>query len=75
MIQNITEKKEYYPNGNLKYIETIGIVSPIFLPLYPKCKLGDDDKYRVRIGVNRKFKLNGRIEWEIKYNDNGEVVI
>lgn len=28
----------------------------------------------VRVGVNKKFRENGKLEWEIMYDDHGNVV-
>ena len=69
--QEIIEK---YPNGDFKYIETRAIVAPMWISQYPNHRINDNGDLMVRIGVNKKFKPNGKLEWEIKYDDHGNIV-
>ena len=74
MINNIKENKEYREDGSLMYEETIGVISPIFLPLYPNNRVSPDGIYWVRIGYCRKYKPNGKTQWEIMYDNFGNIM-
>jgi hypothetical protein len=74
---HILEKKEIietHSNGKIKYVETKAIIHPIWIALCPNHRINDDGKLMIRIGVNKKFRFNGDLEWEIKYDDFGNVV-
>lgn len=66
---------EKYPNGKIRYIETRGIVAPMWRSQYPNQRVATDGTIWVRIGVNKKFRPDGKLEWEIKYDDHGNVVL
>lgn len=74
MILSKKDTIEKYPNGNIKYIETIGVIAMIWISQYPNHRISPDGTRWVRIGVNKKFKPNGKLQWEIKYDDHGNVV-
>lgn len=74
MFSEIKEIIEKFPNGNLKYIETIGIIPPIFSPLYPNSRIAPDGTIWCRIGWNKKFKENGKVQWDILYDQNGNIL-
>ena len=74
MILSKKENIERYSNGNIKYIETIAIISPIDRAKYPNHRIAPDGTLWVRIGGNKKFHKNGKLEWELKYDDHGNRV-
>lgn len=74
MILSKKEIIEKYPNGNFKYIETIATVSRMWIALYPNHRISPKGEFLVRIGVNKKFRENGKLEWEIRYDDCGNIV-
>ena len=74
MILKTIETKDKYPNGNFKYIETRAIISPMWIALYPNHRISDDGTLWIRIGVNKKFRPDGELQWELKYSDTGNIV-
>ena len=74
MILSKQEIIEKYPNGNFKYIETRAVISKVWLPKYPNHRVAPDGTLWIRIGVNKKFKPDGKLQWEIKYDDCGNVI-
>jgi hypothetical protein len=74
MILKKEEIIEKYPNGKISYIETRAIIAPMFLAIFPNHRIAEDGTFWIRTGVNRKFNSDGKLRWEIKYNDNGDVV-
>jgi hypothetical protein len=74
MILSKEERVERYPNGKIDYMETIGWVATMFIALYPNHRVHPDKGPWVRIGVNRKYWEDGRLQWEILYDDHGNVV-
>jgi len=74
MILSKREITEKHPNGNYKYIETIAVISSMWIAKYPNHRIAPDGTLWIRVGVNKKFRPNGELEWEIKYNDCGNVV-
>jgi hypothetical protein len=69
--KEIVEKRQ---NGKIKYIETRAVISPMWIARYPNHRQAPDGTLWIRVGVNKKFRSNGKLEWEIKYNDCGNVV-
>lgn len=74
MIVSKQEIVEKYPNGNFKYIETRAVISPVSIAKYPNHRIANDGTRWVRIGVNKKFNPDGKLAWEIKYDNCGSVV-
>lgn len=74
MILRTEEKVDRYSNGKIAYMETIGWIAPMFACLYPNRRESLDGKLWVRVGVNRKYWNNGKLQWEIIYDGNGNVV-
>jgi hypothetical protein len=74
MILSREEIIEKYPSGNYKYIETRAVISRMWITQYPNHRVADDGTLWIRIGVNKKFKPDGSLAWEIKYDDCGNVV-
>ena len=74
MLNDIKTNKEYRNDGTLMYEETIGIVPPIFSPLYPNVRIAQDGTIWVRIGICRKYKSNGKTQWEIIYDNFGNII-
>ena len=68
-----TTKKEFHDNGNLRYIETIVILDPQFAHLYENRRANKNGDSWIRIGKNQKFKTNGILEWEIIYDQSGNI--
>ena len=64
--------QEYHTNGNLKYEET-----KLFINANdPRAKKGitmPDGRIFIRIGENKKYFSNGKLQWRLVYED-GEVV-
>lgn len=74
MILSKKEIIEKYPNGKIKYIETIAVIARMWLPQYPNHRIAPDGTLWIRIGVNKKFKPDGHLEWEIRYDGCGNIV-
>ena len=74
MLISKKEVREKYPNGNFKYIETIGIIAPMWISQYPNHRIAPDGTLWIRVGVNKKFRPNGKLQWELKYDDHGNIV-
>jgi hypothetical protein len=74
MLTGIKTNKEYRNDGTLIYEETIGIVPPIFAPLYSNSRRAEDGTILVRIGTCRKYKPNGKTEWELIYDNFGNII-
>ena len=74
MILSTEEIVERYPSGNISYMETIGWVARPWLGHYPNHRIHPEKGPWVRIGVNRKYWEDGRLQWEILYDDHGNVV-
>jgi len=65
---------EKYKNGKIKYTETIAEVSNLWIALYPNVRINKDGKLHIRIGENKKYKLNGEIEWELYFDNFGNLI-
>ena len=74
MLSEVKTNKEYRNDGTLMYEETIGIVAPIFSPLYKNSRIAPNGIIWVRIGTCRKYKPNGKTEWEIIYDNFGNII-
>ena len=74
MILNQTDIIERYPNGKLKYTETRAIIAPLFVAQYPNRRKDDEGRLWIRVGANKKFSPSGKLEWEINYTQNGDVL-
>ena len=74
MIISKQEIIEKYPNGNISYIETRAIISPMFISEYPNHRIASDGTLWIRVGVNKKYNPDGKLRWEIKYNNCGNIV-
>lgn len=74
MILSSQEIIEKYPNGNIAYIETRSVIAPIWIAKYPNCRISSDGTLWIRTGVNKKFNPNGKLQWEIKYDNCGNIV-
>lgn len=68
-----TENKEYHKNGQLMYQETIMEV-PEDLKLYPNSRRRSDGSHFVRIGRNARYHDNGQLNWELNYDDHGNLI-
>lgn len=74
MIVSKQETIKRYPNGNISYVETKAIISPIYALKCPNHRISSDGKLWIRVGVNKKYNPEGKLRWEIKYDDCGNVV-
>ena len=74
MLLNTEERIERYDNGNIAYMETIGWIAPAWAHLYENRRESMDRKPWIRIGPNRKYWENGKLQWELLYNDHDSVV-
>ena len=70
MILEYREIKEYHKNGQLMYETTLGVVAPMFRHLY-KNAIYTKDETLIRVGITRRFWDNGRLNWMLKYNEDG----
>jgi len=75
MIIERINRNEVDKNGVLRYEETRGIIEPMFLNNYTNYRVeGEGSKCWIRIGWNRRYWPNGQLNWEMKYDDKGEVI-
>jgi|GEM_PF-6929932 len=74
MILSKKEIVEKYPNGNIAYVETRAVISPLWIALYPNHRIAPDGTLWIRTGVNKKYGPDGKLRWEIKYDDCGNMV-
>lgn len=74
MILSKQEIIEKYSNGNISYVETRGIIAPIWIAKYPNRRITNDGTIWIRIGVNKKYNNDGKLRWEIKYDSCGNVI-
>ena len=74
MILSSQEIIEKYPNGNISYVETKSIIAPMWIAQYPNHRQAEDGTLWIRTGVNKKYNLDGKLRWEIKYDNYGNIV-
>ena len=74
MILRKQEIIEKHPNGKISYVETRAIIAPISRALYPNHRTSPDGTLWIRIGVNKKYNRDGKLMWEIWYDDHGNKV-
>lgn len=74
MILSQNQTIETHPDGSVSYMETKAVIAPMWQQLYPNRRTADDGTMWIRTGVNRKYKPDGSIEWEINYDENGNVI-
>jgi len=68
-------KKEFYPNGQLRYEETIVEVPANVNPFYfPNSRIRDNGSKYIRVGWCKKYHKNGQLFWGLKYNNAGDVI-
>jgi hypothetical protein len=73
----ITEKfitEEFHENGKLSYRATWGKLNPNTAHLYPNRRIHDEGYEWIYCGICGKWDLNGKQQWVINYNENGEVM-
>ena len=74
MILSEKEIIERYPDGKISYVETVAVIAPMWKAIYPNRRITPDGTLWIRVGVNKKYAPNGKLRWEIKYDDCGNVV-
>ena len=71
------ENKEYYPNGQLMYADTVLYIDPSTKHLYEPTSLRttlDGTKTWLRIGEQVRYWPNGQLNWRITYDNTGKIV-
>ena len=74
-IIEIIKNEEFHKNGQLAYVETIGILSKEAEHLYDNRRISPEGYSLIRIGRQAKYFDNGQIAWELEYDDRGELII
>lgn len=64
---------ETYPNGKIKYVETICTISKLWAALYPNRRVSNDGTFWIRTGANEKFDRNGNLRWRLMYDEFGNI--
>ena len=70
MIKEIKTLKEYHKNGQLSYIQTIGVLETTYNQnLYKNVKIHVTEGYEyIQMDSTQKYFDNGQLAWELKYD-------
>lgn len=74
--ERIVTTQEFYPSGQIKYLETILELSDTYSDRdYPPggVRVRSDGTHFVRIMRNAKWHQDGQLAWEIYYKNNGQI--
>lgn len=73
MILRSEQYIEKYPNGNVMYEETRGIINPLYIPFFENTRVNTKGETWVRQGVAKRFWPNGQLNWQICYKEDGSI--
>ncbi len=65
---------EHHSNGKVKYIETIAIIAPHSVALYPNRRTHPNGYDWIRINENAKYNSDGTLVWLLSYDNYGNVI-
>lgn len=74
MFLSVDERIDRRDSGLVDYVETIAIIRPEYTHLFDQRRTHPDGYAWVRIGRNAKYLPNGKLQWEMYFNNSGQRV-